>query len=161
MRKGTVSSPSHKFVEVGELAALALPAHPGALFRIPLPRSVKEIKRTRLVGRVARVERGNTLRGRDDDLFVDGGGLGRRIGEVGEQREVQIRLTIRQELHLEVLECLVYRLHRWQERGYYHGSSQLRRNPSRLLEVELWKDAGREYRRDEHVHDAYRDVDRW
>ena len=62
--------------------------------------------------------------------------LGRRVGEVAEDGEVEVRLAVGEVLHLEVLERLVHRLHAAEQRRDHDRGAELGRDAV-LAEVEL------------------------
>ena len=106
---------------------------------------------------VAGVERLHALdRGRHDGV-VALAGLGGRVGEVAQHREVQVRLPVGQELDLEVLQRLAHRVDAGEERGDDDGGAVLGRHAV-LVQVELGQGARREERGDQLVHHVDRDV---
>ena len=108
-----VRRPAQQPVELLELAALALPAHPDAFARVPLPDPVEEVEAVVPALRVARVEGLDSgTRGGQDGRVVRHLAL-RGVGEVAEDREVDVRVQVAQGEHLEVLEQLVHLGRRW------------------------------------------------
>ncbi len=94
-------------VEVGELAALALMAHPAALLGVPAARAVEEIERRALTAQVAPVFRIAGVQPRDavvhprqQGIVIGSRGL-RGIAEVGQQGTMQASILVGQEAHLE------------------------------------------------------------
>ena len=80
-------------VELLELAALALPAHPGALALVPLARAMEQVEAA--VAGVLRFERGDRRGGMSHEPGVAGGDLALRVTEVGDEREAEVRIAIR------------------------------------------------------------------
>ncbi len=156
-REGVSRATQHELVELGELAALALPAHPHALPRIPAAGAMEEIEGVVPAFRVPRVERPDALDRGVENRLIPLAVLGRGVGEVAQHREVEVRLPVGQELHLEVVERLPDRVHVREERGDDDRRAELRRNPV-LVQVELGQGAGRQEGRDQLVHDVDRDV---
>ncbi len=87
-------------VELGELAALPLPAHPPPLARVPAALPVKEEKP---VGAMSKVQGVDGRQGPLEQPFIACDRLRIRIGKVAEQREMQIGIAVGQEPHLEVV----------------------------------------------------------
>ncbi len=102
-------------VEVAELAALPLLAHPHPVDGVPAPRPVEQEEgRSGLVvavvvalRRVLRVERRDARGGVRHQFVVARHVLGGRVAEVGQQAEVQVRVAVGEEAHLERLDQLV------------------------------------------------------
>ncbi len=95
-------------VQLMELAALSLPAHPRPLGRIPDTPSVEEQEPRPTVGGggVSPVELGDP-----DDRGVPNGIVGgrlfrRRVREVRDEGEANVAVSVRQEVHLELLDLL-------------------------------------------------------
>src|SRR6185295_11080593 len=138
-----------ELVELGQLSALALPAHPDSLGGIPLPVPVEQVEGGLLPVAVARLELAHSsLRG-GDDLRIARTGLRRRVGEVAENDELEVRAPVGQELHLEVLQRALDGADVREERGHHHGSRQLGWDGRRLEEVELGKASWRQELRDQ------------
>ena len=156
-REGAFGAAQHELVELGELAPLPLPSHPDALARIPAAGAVEEIEGVLAAAGVAGVERPHALDRRLHDRGVVLPGLGGRVGEVAQHREVQVRLPVGQELDLEVLQRLAHRFHAAEEGGDHHRGAELRRDAV-LVQVELGQRARREERGDQLVHHVDGDV---
>ena len=147
----------HEPVELGELAPLPLPPHPHALVRIPAARPMEEVERVLGVGGVPRVEGPHTLdRGGRDGLVVRAG-LGGRVGEIAQHREVEVGLAVGQELDLEVLQRLAHGVDAAEEGGDHHRGAELGRDAV-LVQVELRQRARREEGGDQLIHDVDGDV---
>jgi hypothetical protein len=146
-------------IELGELAALAFPAHPHALAPIPAARPVKEIEGRRFATCVLVIQRGNALGRHVQNRGVVRHRLARGIEEVGEQRELQMRITVREELHLEVLHRLASRIGAPDERGHHDGRAPLGRNAA-VPKIHLRDDARLRQQRDELIRGADADLTR-
>src|SRR3954468_1948826 len=77
-------APAQELVELRELAALALPAHPRALFRIPQARTMKQKKDISSAVSVLGVERSDSRFCGRENLAIVGAVFGWRVGEVAE-----------------------------------------------------------------------------
>ena len=95
-------------VELLQLPAFALPAHPHTLFRIPAPRTVQQEEDVRRTSRMALIQRSHAGQGRREDLGIILPHLACGVGEVAQHGEMQVVLTIREELHLEILQSGAY-----------------------------------------------------
>jgi hypothetical protein len=158
--EGSSVAVAQELVELGQLAALALPPHPHALLRIPEPRPVEEVERILRAAGVAGVERANALDRRLDDGVVLRPRLGGGVGEVAEDGEVEVRFAVGEELHLERRERFVHRFDVGEERRDHDRRSELGGNAPRVAQVELRQRPRREEGGDELVHDADGDVAR-
>ena len=132
--EGAGVAAEHEGVEVFQLAALALPAHPAAFRGIEAARPVQQPERPR-VPAMAGVERIDRPDQRALHRFVAGKPLGPGVGMVAQEHELQGRIGIGQEVPLQA-QRQAGRLGRVRdERGHHHGGGILRRN--RPGEVEL------------------------
>src|SRR6185437_5293517 len=89
------------FVEVEKLAALALPAHPDTLARVENTMAVEQKERSAF-GRcgVAKVEVVDEGDGEiDERIGVVFKGLSCGVGQIGQKREVEIGIRVREESH--------------------------------------------------------------
>ena len=118
-------------VELLELAPLPLPAHPHALARVPPPGAVEELERPRAVLAVPRVQRLDARDGRRHDRRIARQGLGRGVGEVAQDGELEVGLAVGEVLHLEVLQRLLDRLDAGEERRHHHRRPELVGHASR------------------------------
>jgi hypothetical protein len=96
---------------------------------------VEEVERI-LALRVAGIEGLYPLDRGGDDRRVVLPGLGRRVGEVAQHREVEMRLPVGQELHFQVLQRFVHRVDAAEEGGDDHGGTELGRHAV-LVQIEL------------------------
>jgi hypothetical protein len=85
-------------------------------------------------------------------------GLGRRVGEVAEKGEVEVRLPVGQVLHLEMLHRLGHRFHAAEQRGHDDERAEIRRHAAVAGQVELGEQVRREQPGDQPVHHVHRDV---
>src|SRR5439155_18780394 len=97
---------SQQALDLLDLAALALPSHPHALARVPLPDAVEEEEAVLVLGGVAEVE----LLDAGASLLEEAGVV-RHLGsggvlEVAEDGEVDVGVHVAERLHLEVLDEL-------------------------------------------------------
>ena len=90
-----------ELVELLDLAALALPAHPPALALVPLAQAMEEEEPIVAVALVERLDAG--ARGLEDRC-IGRDGLRVRIAKVAEHGEMHARVGVAERLHLEVLE---------------------------------------------------------
>ncbi len=104
-------STSKELVELSELSALSLPAHPHALLGIPKPRPVKQKKHVFAGKSIPRVQRFDSNHSGREDLLVAGPVFREGIGEVAEDRELQVGITIGEILDFEVLERFLHSVH--------------------------------------------------
>ena len=90
-------------VQLGELAALALPAHEAALLLVPLPATMEQIEARFVCGRslVGRIQCGDGVRGHREQrrIFIEG--RRRRVDAVGKQGEPQLCIRIGQRVDLQ------------------------------------------------------------
>ena len=91
-------------VKVRQLAALALVAHPHLFPRVPAAGAVEEIENIILMRAVFQVEALHALPGLRQQRGVAGQGLGRRVAEVGQQRELHVGVDIGQVADLYALQ---------------------------------------------------------
>ena len=86
-------------IEFGELAALALPSHPAAFAGVPPPLAMKEKEAPAAVARVQLLDAVARLR---QQRVIAGERLRVGIGEVGQQREVQVVVAVAEKADLEI-----------------------------------------------------------
>src|SRR6202008_1405270 len=86
-----VGGPAQQAVEFLDLAALPLPAHPGALALVPLARPEEEEEAVSASGRQAAGQGFDALLGRGQDGLVFGLVARGRVREVAEDREMDVR----------------------------------------------------------------------
>jgi hypothetical protein len=100
-REAVRGAPAQEPIQVGELAALALAAHPRALVWIPVSWAMQEEEGSR---RVLAVERLDPFARETQQGLILGQRLGRGILEIGQQGEVQLLVAVREERDLERLQ---------------------------------------------------------
>jgi hypothetical protein len=130
---------AHVAIELGQLAALAFPAHPHALAGVPSSGAVEEVENVVGAAGVSRVERTHTVRRYCDDLVVSVAGFGRRVGEVAQDGEMHVWATVGEVLRLEVLERLAYAVDSVEDHRNDDGGTEVRRNSAMAPKLELWQ----------------------
>ena len=149
-------------IQVGELAALALMAHPYPLARIPAARSMEQeegVARV-AVGRraIARVERGNLRAGRRHQHLVAWQMLAGGIVEVGQQTIVQVGVAIGQEAHLQRLDQRIDALGTAEQGG--HDDQGARGGPDAVGKIHARQGLGHDQQRGRPVHQGQRELAR-
>ena len=141
-------------IQLVELPALALPPHPHLLALVPDPPAVEEEEPLA----VAPVQARDALARRRERLVITRHPLRGRVRPVGEDREADVAVGIRQVVHLEPLDLLIdLRAARQQGRHDDHGP-QARRHA--LAQLESRQRARAEQRRDAAIHERDRQVRR-
>jgi 3',5'-cyclic AMP phosphodiesterase CpdA len=119
-------------VQVRQLAALALIAHPATFPRIPAPRTVEQEEpvAARLIAasRVFLVQRRNPLLGQLQQRLVLGKCFLRRVRKIGQQAEVQMCVPIGQKPHLERFDQLLDAGGAGEQGRHHHQRAHLRRD---------------------------------
>ena len=128
-------------VELLDLSALALPSHPEPFALVPLAQAVKQEEPVRAAVRVPGVERGDARAGRLENLRVVRQRFGRRVQEVAEDGEVNVRVDVAERLHFEVRDQITDALHAVEERRHDHHRPGRRRH---RVELEPRKPARRD-----------------
>ncbi len=134
-------APAQQRVEVAELAALPLLAHPHPVGGVPAPRPVEQEEgRPRLVvavvvlvRRVLQVERLDARGGVRHQLVVARHVLGRRVAEVGQQPVVQVRIAVGEEAHLERVDQLVDAAQAADQRRHHHQRARAAGDAERVV----------------------------
>ena len=129
-----VGRPAQEPVQLLELPALALPAHPGALPLVPLPHAVEEEEAVPPALAEAGVQRLDAAAGRGEDGFVPGQLARRGVGEVAEDGEVDAGVEVPEREDLEVLELPLDALHAGEQRGHDHQGARVLRDAGREIE---------------------------
>ncbi len=146
-RECRVARAREQAVELVELPALALPAHPLALARVPEALAVQQ-EETRAGGRrgaVARVETRDAVDGGGEEPIVLRPRLGGRVSPVRQEGEMEVSVRVGQEVDLQTADLFVdVRLAREQD-GHHHQRPQALRHA--VVKVEA-----RERSRPEHRH---------
>ncbi len=125
-----------------ELSALPLPPHPHRFPRVPDAPPLQEEEPSRAVGRrpVAAVQLFDRPSSRDEEGFVGGSRLLRRVQEVGEERESDVFLGGREVVDLDSLGELPHLFRALEKGGDHDERLEIRRHASR--QFELGKTAG-------------------
>ena len=146
-------------VELHQLAALALPAHPDAVGGVQAPRAVKDVEGRAPLGRVRRVRRvegTHPLHGRRHDGVIVRLHLGVCVEKIPEQREADFRITVCQVLCLEVIERLLHRPRAPEQNGHDNDSPVLRGKAA--TEGHARQPVGRQQKRHKLVDGRHRGV---
>jgi hypothetical protein len=152
-REGGVGGAEDEAVELLELAPLALPPHPTAFRAVVAARPMERVERARPLARVVLVQASHAGGERIEDRGVARHPLRFRVGEVGQQHELDGRLRIAEIVGLELLQQVVDLVDAAREAGDDHGGREVRRNA--VLEIELRQHARRDELRDRPVHDGH------
>ena len=121
-------------VELPELSPLSLPAHPDTLRLVSSARALEKVERRGLP--VFAIQRAHALHRRLDDRSVARQRLGRGVGEVAEQRKTDLRISIGEELRLEMIERVARRGGGVEEeRNGYDGSLGYRHTVLRIVQA--------------------------
>ena len=106
--EGRVRGPAQEAVELPELSALALPAHPHSLARVPHSAAMEEAEAVAAPGggTMPRVELADRVARERDERRVLGKGLGGRVGPVRQEREPQLGIGVGQVVHFQPLDDL-------------------------------------------------------
>ncbi len=138
-------------IEIRELSALALVAHPHAFARIPAPRPVEqEEDACSVAGGMLLVEgfdRGARVR---DQCRIPGHVLGRGVGKVGDQCEIDVGLAIGDVAHLKAIGQSVDRVCAREHARHHHHGLMVGGDPRGEIQARQLS------RSDEHPH---RDID--
>ena len=127
-QEAAVAVAAQQRVEVGQLAALALVAHPALFAGVPAARTVKQEKAIRLDAGVALVEPLDApLREPQQDL-VARQGFAVGVGEVGEQGEMQVLVAVAEEAHLQRLDQLLHVADAGQDARHRHQGARAGRD---------------------------------
>ena len=155
-RKHFRRAAAHQAVQIGQLAALALVTHPDTFNRIPFARSVQQQERPAADLAIGTIQLCDDVAGVGQQCDIAVNMFGRRVGEVGQQTEAQLRVAIRQETHLERFGQIFDVQQAGQQRGYHHQGRKCRRNAG--LEIHLRQRSRRSQHRDDPVHQRQRQV---
>ena len=108
---------SQQRVELLELAALALPAHPAALALVP---DAAPVQQQEALGAVALGQLPQLFAGGRHKRHILGHVLLGRVGKVGEQRKVQVRVRVGERSHLQAVQLVANALTGKQQRRHHH-----------------------------------------
>jgi hypothetical protein len=151
-RIGRVRGPAQQAVELAQLAALALPAHPAALRGVPHPFAVEQEEAVGAARGVALVESADALEGFTQVCVVLGPVLRGGVGEVGQQREAQLRVGVGQVMDFQALGQGSAALGA-DEQGRHDDEGRAVRGDA-VLEIELGQDARRQHQGEQVMHQA-------
>ncbi|MDT4817730.1 hypothetical protein FQZ97_508130 [compost metagenome] len=141
-------------VEFGDLAALALEAHPGPFGGVPAPRAMEQEEPVHGRVGVLAVQRFDALPRKALQrgvLLLD---LGAGIQEVAQQGEMQVVVAVGQEADLETFAELVDVLGAADQGGYHHQGACLAGDA--LAVIQAWELVGRHRQGDQPIHQADR-----
>ena len=157
-QEGGVRGATKEPVELVELAALALPAHPAALRRVPDPPAVEQMEPRSAVGSrsVPLVELGHGIARRREEPRIFLAALPGRIDPVGQESEGDVPVRIGQEPHLELLDLSPRLVLRHEERRHDDQGRQLLGDA--FLELELGQTARTQELRDVAVENGHGDL---
>ncbi len=125
-------------VQVRQLAALALVAHPDAVMRVPPARTMQQEERVIAARRVLPVQRFDPLGRQGQQGRVLRQGFLGGIAKVGQQGEVQIGLAIGQKTHFQRLDQMFDVLRAGQQRRHRHQRAVLRRDAGGKIHPRQW-----------------------
>ena len=152
-RERGVLGAAQQAVELVELAAFALPAHPTRLRRVPDAFAMQQVK-ARLT--VLIVQRGDHRRGRLDNGRVAGQRFRIGVGKVAEQREAQVLVVVGQRPHFQRVHQLAHALHGRQDRGHRHQRAEIVRHA--VAKRQLRQPPRRNDRRQNGVQEGQREL---
>ncbi|ESW83947.1 hypothetical protein X770_25480 [Mesorhizobium sp. LSJC269B00] len=102
-----------------QLAALALPAHPGALRLVVEPAAMQDIETRRAFRGITGIEPGDLVARILQDLDVGGVDLGLGIRPVGQQREMDFFGRVGEVMHLDVADVFLDIIARADQRRHH------------------------------------------
>ncbi len=153
---GGVGRAAQQAVELAELAALPLPAHPAPFRRVPDAAAVEEVEAVGAALGVALVQGADAVQGVADQRVVTGPGFGGGVGEVGQQRESQLRIRIREVMDLQMVHQFGGAVRAGQQRRHDDEGGAIFRYA--LLEVHPGQHARRQQQGEGVVDQADRDL---
>ena len=147
---------AQELVELGELAALAFPAHPPPLTAVPPPLAMEQVEP---VGSVPRVQLIDPAGRRVDQHVVAGKHLLARVGEVRQQGEVQVRVAVGEEADLQIVDERQQPRLGVHDRGYdHHGPIACR---DAAAQIQLGQRPRLDLLRDDEVEEADDQLAHW
>jgi hypothetical protein len=138
---GVVVAPEQP-VELVELSALALPAHPSTLDRVEAAFPVEQVEGAGSIGITTPIEIRDAAHGLVEKSRVFGAPRLIGFGEAGEQHETQIRAGVRQPVTLDLAQQMLHVLGAAEQARNHHGGLVFGRDAA--LEGELGKHGGGE-----------------
>src|SRR3989454_2556416 len=146
-------------VELLDLSALSLPAHPHALSWVPLSWPVEEVESIFTAVPVTGIERFDPGNRGGENLLVFRALRLHRVREIREEREVEVGIRVPQRLHFEMLDLRPGARDAPEKRGHDHHGAR----PLRHAVLEL--DPGQAPRPRDAMHrllyDQHRELARW
>jgi hypothetical protein len=132
-----VVRPEQEAVQLLELPALALPSHPLAFRLIPDASTMEQEEALAPVGRatVTTVEARDPVDGGGEEPSILRHGLGRGVGPVGQEREVDVTVRIGEVVDLETPDMLLDLRLAGEESGHHNERAQARRDTVAQLEA--------------------------
>ena len=134
--EGRVLIAPQKQVQLVQLAALALPAHPAALLLVIEAAAVQQEEARLVVARIMLVEPVDLLARIVVDFHVGGRDFLLRVGPVADQREIDLTARIGEVVHLQVADLLVDGIARGDEGRHGDQRARLRRQPVLVFEAD-------------------------
>ncbi len=132
--KARVGRPAQQPVQLHELAALALPPHPAAFRRVPVPTAVQQQKAVAPLGGMRRVQPRDPGLRLHDQRRIGRGGLGRGVRPVRNQRIMHRSADAREVMHLEPLQMFGQILRPRQQHRHRDERAQSLRHAPRQIE---------------------------
>ena len=130
LREAMLRAAAQQGIELRLLAALALVAHPEALSGIPAARPVKQEEAAAAVFAGQRL---NALDGESFERRVLRQRFRLRIGEIGQQAEMQVRVAIGEEAHFQRLEQVLDLPGASQQGRHHRQRARVRRDSSGIV----------------------------
>ena len=147
-----VAVPAQHRVQLGELAALALAAHPAALGGVPYAWPVKQIKARAARAWVLAVEGPDTFTGLLEQRLILGPALFTGIHEIAEQGKVQVLVTVGQKAYFQPFDQLFDIAGIGQQGGHHHQREGVCGNTGGV--VQPWQEGGFDGQCHQPVHQA-------
>ncbi|MND54153.1 hypothetical protein D3C80_452080 [compost metagenome] len=147
-----VAVPAQHRIELGELAALALAAHPAALGGVPYAWPVKQKKARTARAWIFAVEGPDPFAGQVEQCLVFGPGLLTGIHEVAEQGKVQVLITVGQKAYFQPFDQFFDIAGIGQQGGHYHQRAGVLGNTVRV--VQPWQEGRLDGQGHQPVHQA-------
>ena len=133
-------------VQIGELAAFALVAHPDFFQDIPSARTLEKIKNTRAVTFIFLIQRLNSFTHAFQQFIVAGFMFFRRIAKIRQQREENIVVAVGEIADFERFEQRLDAAHAGEHRRHDHHRRVTGRNAFGKIETRQrgWRDENRD-----------------
>ena len=142
---GGQGPPAQEPIELGQLAPFALPAHPHPLALVQAAGAMEQVRRRPwCLGLVAHIQRPHALDAAATIAASVSSVLGRGVGEVAEQGEMQVRAAVGEVQRLEVLQRFAHRRQIGQQVGTTTAVRSSAGTPAVFDEVELGQRPGRQ-----------------